>query len=111
MMKSAALMFIALMIIAATLGFFCSLCIIHNKKADNVPIDDGAYGTCVVTSAPIEREKAVEITYDGKKYVLCCVACKSVFEKNPEKFIQGRKASGINVDAQGYPKLLYKSKF
>lgn len=110
-MKSAVLLFIILMIITGTVSFFCFTYISQNKKADNVPIDDGTYGTCVVTSAPLERGKAVEITYNGKKYVLCCVACKSVFEKNPEKFRQGRKAGGLNVDAQGYPKLLYKSKF
>ncbi len=110
-MKSATLMFIIVVIIAATVGFFCSLYITYNKKTDNVPIDDGTHDTCVVTSAPLERGKAVEITYKGKKYVLCCIACKSVFEKSPDKFIQKRKHTGFIFDAQRYPKLLYRPKF
>ena len=110
-MKSAALLFIILMVIAAIFVFFYSTYISRNKKADNVPIDDGTYGTCVVTSTLPERGKAVEVTYNGKKYVLCCVACKSVFEKNPQKFIQERKRSRFNVDAQGYPRLLYRPKY
>ena len=32
------------------------------------------------------------VMYQGKKYGLCCAACKGKFERNPEKFIVNMEA-------------------
>jgi YHS domain-containing protein len=32
-------------------------------------------------------DKNVFVEYKGKKVYFCCAACKSVFEKDPEKYI------------------------
>jgi YHS domain-containing protein len=40
---------------------------------------------CPVTGDKIDKNMFVE--YKGKKVYFCCAACKSVFNKNPEKYI------------------------
>jgi YHS domain-containing protein len=43
------------------------------------------------TTCPIldgnKIDKNVFVEYKGKKVYFCCAACKSVFEKDPEKYI------------------------
>lgn len=40
-----------------------------------------------------EKTAAATATYQGKTYSFCAVACKSTFEKNPEKYV-GPAAGG-----------------
>jgi hypothetical protein len=47
-----------------------------------------AGGKCPVTASNIEPGMAVQVTCNGKQYVRCCVAGKSVFAKAPQIYIQ-----------------------
>ncbi len=40
---------------------------------------------CPITGKPINKDVYTE--YEGKKVYFCCPACKSKFEKNPEKYV------------------------
>jgi YHS domain-containing protein len=40
----------------------------------------------------INRNKAhITIEYEQEKYYLCCPLCQSEFEKDPRKYLAGRK--------------------
>ncbi len=40
----------------------------------------------------INRNKAhITIEYEKEKYYLCCPLCQSEFEKDPRKYLAGRK--------------------
>jgi YHS domain-containing protein len=41
--------------------------------------------TCPVTGEPIDKKCST--VYKGKTVYFCCPACKPLFEKNPEKYI------------------------
>jgi YHS domain-containing protein len=86
-MHSTGWLFTILMTIAAAATLASWAYISHTTPADDAALYTG---TCLVMSSPLEQGKAVEVTYNGKRYMLCCIACKSVFEHAPEKFIKER---------------------
>lgn len=46
---------------------------------------------CPVTGEDVQVTKdTVHSTYKGKDYYFCCASCKGQFDKDPEKYLQGK---------------------
>lgn len=63
------------------------------KKEPAAPAETKEVASAAVeqTTCPIMEgnkiDKNIFVEYKGKKVYFCCAACKSVFEKDPEKYI------------------------
>jgi YHS domain-containing protein len=58
---------------------------VSQKQADPKIVDVNNK-FCPITGNKVSGKDFV--VYKGKRYALCCPACKAPFEKNPEKYIK-----------------------
>jgi YHS domain-containing protein len=56
-----------------------------NKTATTAAAASTEQTLCPITGDKID--KSVFVEYQGKKVYFCCAACKSAFNKNPEKYM------------------------
>ncbi len=95
-MKSG-LLFLILMtvVVLASVGCWAYY---HHKTAHD---EDDVSDLCIVTSGHIKKGKAVEVSYNGQYYKLCCAGCKSIFEKDPARFVARREQQAQAQSSNG----------
>ncbi len=86
---------IILLTAVVAIGLGLTACKKKEPPAPSSPAESKATAAAVTeveqTTCPIlegnKIDKNVFVEYKGKKVYFCCTACKSVFEKDPEKYI------------------------
>lgn len=63
----------------------------HHHEHNDHPIDEADKAICPVMHIPVSKQEAVSKglvrEYEGKTYYLCCKTCESMFDKNPEQYV------------------------
>jgi YHS domain-containing protein len=86
---------ILLLAMVVVIGLGLTGCKKKGQPAPSSPAKPKATASVVTeveqTTCPVldgnKIDKNVFVEYKGKKVYFCCAACKSVFEKDPEKYI------------------------
>lgn len=70
----------------------------EHKATDAPAVDDTKAAAAPQTECPIRGnaiKKDVYVDYNGKRIYMCCPACESKINKDPEKYIKQMKDKGI----------------
>jgi len=64
-------------------------------------VEDAGNKVCPVMGGPVSGKYFV--TYQGKRYGLCCSACKKIFLAEPEKYVAGLTQKEIAYESVQKP--------
>lgn len=87
MLVKTALVFISVLTLFSQTYSHCGGCFGHlDKSSESTKTEVQVQKTCPVIGGGISKD--IYVDHNGKRIYLCCEHCKTVFEKNPETYLE-----------------------